>query len=178
MELVLCADNVKKDVSFICHCCKCCCNVLLGISKFGYPNVVVTSSFIAQRDEQICAECGKCAQACPTHAIDILPGGNPKIDSSICIGCGVCALKCETKALKLVKRKQRVIHPETVFERVILQCLERGTLQNQMFSNPQSITHAFMRGFIGGFLRLPPMKKALMSDTLRSSFLGIMKKGA
>jgi len=34
-----------------------------------------------------------------------------------------------------------------------------------------------MRGFIGGFLRLPPIKKALMSDMLRSSFLASMKMG-
>jgi hypothetical protein len=47
-----------------------------------------------------------------------------------------------------------------------------------MFSNPQSITHKFMRGFVGAFLRLPPVKKALMSDTLRSSFLAVMRKGA
>jgi hypothetical protein len=30
---------------------------------------------------------------------------------------------------------------------------------------------------VGGFLRLPPVKKALMSDTLRSSFLASMRKG-
>ncbi|MGZ3524282.1 MAG: 4Fe-4S ferredoxin, partial [Thermodesulfobacteriota bacterium] len=63
------------------------------------------------------------------------------------------------------------------FERVILQSLERGTLQNQIFDNPQSITQKFMRGFIGGFLRLPPVKAALMSDTLRSSFLNAMING-
>lgn len=84
----------------------------------------------------------------------------------------------DTGALKLEKRKQKVFHPEDTFERVILQCLERGTLQNLMFDNPQSITHSFMRGFVGGFLKLPPVKKALMSDTLRSSFLGMMKRGA
>lgn len=177
MGLVFCADNVKKEVSFICHCCMCCCNVLLGISEFGCPNIVVTSSFIAERDEEMCTDCGTCAETCPINAIQMLAEGNPKIDTSLCIGCGVCALKCPTGALKLVKRKQRVFHPEDTFERVILQCLERGTLQNLMFDNPQNITHSFMRGFVGGFLRLPPVKKALMSDTLRSSFLTMMKRG-
>jgi len=177
MGLVLCADNVRKDVSFICHCCKCCCNVLLGISKFGYPNVVVTSSFIAERDDEMCTECGTCVDSCPINAIEILPEGNPKIDTSICVGCGVCALQCPSGALKLVKREQRVFHPQDTFERVILQCLERGTLHNLMFDNPQSITHSFMRGFVGGFLKLPPVKKALMSDVLRSSFLNMMKRG-
>ena len=46
------------------------------------------------------------------------------------------------------------------------------------YNNPQSATHKFMRGFIGGFLRLPPVKRALMSDALRSTFLTAMKKGA
>lgn len=90
----------------------------------------------------------------------------------------MCALACPTpKALTLIKRKKRVIHPETTFERVILQCLERGTLQNQIFDNPQKFTQKIMRGLLGGFLRLPPVKRTLMKDTLRSKFLETMKKG-
>jgi len=178
MGLVFCADNSKQGISFVCHCCGCCCNALLGISKFGYPGMVVTSNFIAESDEKVCTECGSCAEACPINAIEMAPEASPRIDASICLGCGVCALKCPTEAMKLVNRKQRVLHPEDTFERVILQCLERGTLQNMMFNNPQNITHKFMRGFVGGFLKLPPVKKALMSDMLRSSFLAMMKRGA
>ena len=76
------------------------------------------------------------------------------------------------------KREQRVIHPETTFERIILQCLERGTLQNQLFDEPGNITHKAMRGMVGGFLRLSPVKKALMSETLNSRFLAAITKGA
>ena len=76
------------------------------------------------------------------------------------------------------KREQHVIHPETTFERVILQCLERGTLQNQLFDDPGRLTHKAMRGIVGGFLRLPPVKKALMSDTLRSRFLAALSTAA
>lgn len=32
-----------------------------------------------------------------------------------------------------------------------------------------------MRGLIGGFLRLSPVKKALVSDTLRSRFLSTLR---
>ncbi|MBN2322849.1 MAG: 4Fe-4S dicluster domain-containing protein [Spirochaetes bacterium] len=186
MGLVFSADNVKNNVTFICQCCGCCCNVLAGIREFGYTNTIVTSSYIADVDRDRCTGCGKCASACPIGAIELVPANDPKtkktklrIDTDICIGCGVCVLQCDrTKALTLIKREKRVIHPETTFERVILQCLERGTLQNQIFSNPRSITQKVMRGIVGGFLRLTPVKKALMSDTLRSSFLGSMRKGA
>ncbi len=186
MGLVLSADNVQRNIKMICHCCKCCCVPLLGISKYGYPNSIVTSNFIAEIIEDACTGCGKCAQACPINIISItapeMPQGKGKrqarIETSVCIGCGVCALKCPAKACRLAKRKQKVIHPETTFERLMLQCLERGTLQNQIFANPRSINDRFMRAFVGGFLRLPPVKKALMSDRLRSRFLDAMKEGA
>ena len=185
MKLVLTADNVKKKVNFMCHCCKCCCNIILGVAKHGCPNTIVTSSFISQANKAKCKGCGKCADICPVNAIEVMPDENTqsktkktiKIDEAICIGCGVCGLECTSDAIGLAKRLQHVLHPETTFERVILQCLERGTLQNQMFANPQSLTHKFMRGFVGGFLKLPPIKRALMSDMLRSSFLASMKMG-
>ena len=183
--LVLSADNVQKNVGFICHCCRCCCNVLGGISRFGYANTIVTSTFIARRDEEVCQECGTCAEACPIHAIEMAPVTEgererhvPTLDESLCIGCGVCGLACPFDAMKLHKREQRVLHPETTFERVILQCLERGTLQNQIFDDPTRLTHSAMRAILGAFLRLPPSKKALMSEALRSRFLLAMKAGA
>ena len=186
LGLVINADNVQKGCDFMCHCCGCCCLCLLGISRFGYPNVIVSSSYIARPDDSACTGCGACAKACPISAIEMRPGDGPSparksdpvVDESICIGCGVCALKCRNEAMKLVERKQRVIHPENVFERVILQCLERGTLQNQMFPEPENVTHKFMRSFVGGFLRLPPVKAALMSDILRSRFLTAVTKRA
>ena len=187
MGLVFSCDNVKNNVSFLCQCCSCCCNLLLGISKFGYPNAIVTSGYIADINTDSCEGCAKCAKACPIGAIEMITDENPetknkkrpRINSSICIGCGVCSLKCtKTGSLKLIKRKKRVIHPETTFERIILQCLERGTLQNQIFGNPEKLTQKIMKGFVGGFLRLSPVNRALMSDKLRSSFLDKMKSGA
>ncbi len=78
----------------------------------------------------------------------------------------------------MINRGNRVIHPDTLFDTFILASLERGTLQNQIFDNPMSKTQQFMRSFMGAFLRLPPIKRSLMSETLRSSFLRFMKVGA
>ena len=189
LGLVLSADNVQRRVSFICHCCACCCNVLQGISRFGCPHTIVTSNFIARSAEDACNGCGKCAKACPIDAIEMVPmappsGGNgagnrkkksPQVDQEFCMGCGVCALACSTGAMKLDERGRRVIHPETTFERVILQCLEAGTLQYQIFDNPSSLGQDALRAIVGAFLGLPPVKRALMSDALRSRFLHAMK---
>lgn len=183
--LVLAADNVQKNMKFVCHCCKCCCNVLLAVSKHGYPNSLVTSNYLAEIDAATCIGCGKCAAACPIEAISMIALENPetkkkrdaRVDTAICVGCGVCALACPTKACRLGQRGQRVIHPETTFERIMLQSLERGTLQNQIFANPQTFNEKFARAFVGGFLRLPPVKRALMGEKLRSRFLQAMKEG-
>ena len=184
LGLVINADNVQNDVGFMCHCCGCCCNALLGISRHGYEHAVMTSSYIAHVNEDTCTGCSLCEKACPVNAITMEPlADNPKrkkavVDHTLCLGCGVCVLKCRPESMKLKKREQRVIHPEDTFERIIIQCLEQGTLQNFIFSNPNELSHKFMRGFVGGFLKLPPIKKALMSETLKSRFLSAIRKRA
>jgi Na+-translocating ferredoxin:NAD+ oxidoreductase RNF subunit RnfB len=186
MKLVMNADNVQRGVSFMCLCCGCCCNLLLGISEQGYPHTVVTSNYLAKADDTVCDGCMKCKTACPIHAISFERLGEPVgkkkarpvVDESICLGCGVCALACEPHAMALRPRPQRVLYPETTFEKAILQSLEVGTLQNLMFGEPDRISHQFLRAFVGAFLRLNPVKKALVSQTLRSRFLGALKSAA
>lgn len=186
LKLVFSVDNVQKQPAFLCHCCGCCCGILEGINRHGYPNAIVSSTVVPHVDMEACNGCQKCARACHVSAISLVPQARtasskrmfePRIEESTCIGCGVCSLVCDPDAITMRKREQHVIHPETTFERVILQCLERGTLQNQLFDEPGRLSHKAMRGIVGGFLRLSPVKKALMSDTLRSRFLASMAAG-
>ncbi len=185
LGLVLSVTNTRKNPVAVCHCCKCCCEFLAGINRFGRTNSVATSNFISSIDEDACTGCGKCVEVCPVNALSLVSANDPtkpkkkksRLNTELCVGCGVCALKCPTGAVDMINRGTRIIHPETIFESIILSSLERGTLQNQIFDDPQAVTHKFMRTFIGAFLRLPPVQKALMSNSLRSSFLSFMKKG-
>jgi len=182
-DLVLCSVNTKKNPTAICRCCKCCCNFLGGLNKFGFANTIVTSSFMAETDAGLCNGCGKCAAVCPVNAISLIPAGNPEnpkkmtasVNTELCAGCGLCVSKCRKQAVEMTAAKSRVIHPESLFEVTMLSSLERGTLQNQLFDNPQSTTQEFMRSFVGAFLKLPPVKSALMSDMFRSTFLSTAK---
>ena len=184
--LVLCADNVQRNVTFICHCCRCCCHILGGVSTHGYTNMLATSGYLARSDDATCKGCNHCEKACPVDAIAMVPDPDPgrkrkkrpRVDDEICLGCGVCALRCRTGAMKLEPGPRRVIPPETTFQRVLLMALDRGTLQNAIFTHPEMRSHRYLRGLLGGFLRLSPVKRALMSDTLRSRFLKLMERGA
>ncbi len=187
LKLVFSVDNVQRRPTFLCHCCGCCCDIMEGINRHGYPNAIVSSTLVPRVVMEDCNGCQKCGRACHVSAITMTPDTmqagtkrmfKPVIDEDVCIGCGVCGLVCDPDAIKMEKRAQHVIHPETTFERVILQCLERGTLQNQLFDEPDRLSHKAMRGIVGGFLRLPPVKRALMSDALRSRFLSAIASAA
>jgi Na+-translocating ferredoxin:NAD+ oxidoreductase RNF subunit RnfB len=183
--LVFCADNIQRNVTFICNCCRCCCGLLDGVNRHGYTNIVATSGYIARSDDATCKGCNHCEKACPVDAIRMVADDDPNrkrkkkplVDEALCLGCGVCAVKCQTGAMKLEPRARRVIPPETTFHRVLLMALERGNLQNMIFTHPELRSHRYLRGLLGGFLRLTPVKRALMSDTLRSRFLAAMERG-
>lgn len=60
---------------------------------------------VAKVDQNTCTWCGKCAEACPFSAIDMVgENGNSiaHVNSSVCKGCGMCLPVCPENALDLI----------------------------------------------------------------------------
>ena len=52
-------------------------------------------------DSSLCSMCGDCANACPTHAIDVDKEGTVSVQNPYCVGCGACVVVCPDGALSM-----------------------------------------------------------------------------
>jgi Pyruvate/2-oxoacid:ferredoxin oxidoreductase delta subunit len=176
------ADNVKNKVSYICHCCGCCCGQLKAINLHGIQNAVHTSNFLASVDESKCKACGRCVKNCPVMAIEVKAASfgkaSAQIDEAFCLGCGVCDMACKNHAVSMKPRAKRVFTPEHSMERLIRAAVERGTVHHMLFDDPDSVTSRGMNLALGALLSLPPTKRLLAIDQVRSTFVKAILKGA
>ena len=105
--LVHCTYNFEHDQMFVCNCCSCCCGFLRLLTEFEAPNGLVRSNWEAVIDEEVCAECGVCAnERCPVEAVAETDDGGYRVIGERCIGCGVCVVSCPTEAMQLVSRPE------------------------------------------------------------------------
>jgi ferredoxin len=176
LNLVQCADNVQRNVNFICHCCGCCCEGMLAVKRLAVPNAIYTTNFIQSTAADSCTGCGRCARICPVDAITVADKGGcgtkkTELNETLCLGCGVCVRNCPSGAIRLEARQQRVITPVSTAHRVVLMAIERGKLQNLIFDNQAYTSHRAMAAILGAILRLPPVKRTLASRQLKSRYL-------
>jgi len=172
-NLIQFAENVQNDVGFICNCCSCCCMALKGAKKMGIPQTLSSSNFIATMNDQ-CVSCKKCVPLCPVGCFEVQEKeGTDKVtfDPSLCLGCGVCERVCKLDALEMVKREKRIFTPVNTVHKLVLEAIETDTLHNLIFDNQAMASHKFMAAFTGAFLKLPPIKQVLVSDTFQSKYL-------
>jgi len=178
-------DNVQRKVAYICNCCGCCCGMVRAMKTFNIRNAIVSSNWIMEVDLSKCNGCGKCAEACPTDAIEIVEereGGKKRRwavrDETLCLGCGVCYSACKFGGITMKPRAQRVLTPETIFDREVIMAIERGKLANLIFPEREKLSHRALGRVIGVLEKSPPFKAVVAIKPLRSAFLSTLVKEA
>ncbi len=178
-NLVQFGENVRQGVSFICNCCGCCCEALIAARRFALSHPIQTSNFIPQVAEENCNGCGKCVNVCPVEAMSLVSANDPrqpkrkkaKVDEDICLGCGVCARVCDHGGVRMTARPSRILTPANAIHRIVLMAIERGGLQDLIFDNRALTSHQVMASILGALLRLPPLKRALASQQVKSRYI-------
>ena len=170
------ADNVQKSVGFICNCCGCCCGMIQAMKRFDIRNAVVTSNWLAEVNNAACIGCGACVRACP---VDAFTAGKPvKCEHDVCLGCGVCYSVCKFGAIHMVKREQRVLVPETTFDKFVAMAIERGKLSHFLFDDPSRFSHRTWGRIASVIENSAPVQALLAVKPLRSAFLSAIAKSA
>jgi ferredoxin len=94
-----------------------------------------------------------------------------RVDADRCLGCGVCVPTCRTGALALEQRGSRRLTPLNGAHRTVLMAAERGKLQDLVFDNRLLWSHRALAALLGAILRLPPAKRLLATNQVRSRYL-------
>jgi Fe-S-cluster-containing hydrogenase component 2/predicted transcriptional regulator len=105
--LIIQPGNAKKP-DFICSCCGCCCEDLLGIKTFPNPADIVSTNHYAEIDPTLCSGCSTCIDRCQLEAIS-QEEEISSINLKKCIGCGNCVMTCPSEAISLRKKNQVTI---------------------------------------------------------------------
>lgn len=178
-NLVQFGENAQKRVNFICNCCGCCCEAMIAARRFAIMNPVHTTNFLPLVDESNCNGCGKCVNVCPVEAMTLISANNPnkskmkkaRLNEDICLGCGLCVKICDKDTIILKSREKRVITPTTGVQKAVIMAIERGKLQNLIFDNRVLWSHRALSAVLGAILKLPPVKRALAKQQLKSAYV-------
>jgi ferredoxin len=178
------ADNVRNRPGFICNCCACCCEIMEAFRTLPEMTTVVSSNFIARCDDEVCTGCGKCAEACPIDGIALVAAApservakrkrRAEVDRERCLGCGVCHTACDFGGVNLDPAPQRIYTPDNVMEKIALQAIERGKLQELLFNDPGKLSHRTLGALLRTLLSLAPAKQALANRQLKSRFVSLL----
>jgi ferredoxin len=136
LRLTHVTDNIREKPSFICNCCRCCCELMAGV-QMGFHEGIAKTGFTAVIDPQHCDYCGTCFTACNVKAISLAKGqtfATPKerfaeVKAGICLGCGACISACEKEALQLIPADNRSVPPAKKRDLFVRILKEKGRLK-------------------------------------------------
>ncbi len=178
-NLVQFGENIRQQVNFICNCCGCCCEAMIAARRFANLNPVHTTNFIPVIEQPDCTGCGQCVNVCPVDAMVLISAQDPKqpkrkqaaLLEEHCLGCGICVRVCQKNCIGLTNRPERVITPLNSSHRAVVMAVERGKLQHLIFDNQVLFSHRALAGLLGAILRLPPLKRVMASQQVKSRYL-------
>jgi Pyruvate/2-oxoacid:ferredoxin oxidoreductase delta subunit len=181
-NLVQFGENVQERVNFICNCCGCCCEAMIAARRFAAMHPVHTTAFVPVVDASACGGCERCVRLCPVEAMSAVSANDAarprrtvaRVDADRCLGCGVCLRGCRDGALRLERRGFRRLTPVDGAHRAVLMAVERGTLQDLVFDNRVLFSHRALAALLGAILRLPPVKRLLATEQVRSRYLAAL----
>jgi Pyruvate/2-oxoacid:ferredoxin oxidoreductase delta subunit/predicted transcriptional regulator len=172
------ADNVQRDVTYMCNCCGCCCGMMQAIRGVGITNAIVSSNWVAETDFSNCRGCKKCFHRCPAEAITMVDNdgkGRRKywsvVDPQKCLGCGVCTDVCRWEGRYMVPRPHRVFTPQTTLDRIIAMAVERGKLGDLLVDTLTGTGPHAMAQVLQILEQTPPAAAVRAVEPLRSVFL-------
>ena len=81
-------------------------SILLNKDKFSVDAIT------AVVDEDLCTNCGVCANVCPFSAITWSKGQPAEVITAACTGCGTCAAECKFNAIKMRHFSDQAIYAQ------------------------------------------------------------------
>lgn len=154
-NLTFVTDNIRQKPSFICSCCRCCCELMAGV-QHGFHEGIGKTGFSAVIDPSKCDYCGSCFPACNVKGIALPKGVSFKekseryaaVDAGICLGCGACVSACKKGALTMVAADNRTLPP-----------LKRNDLYKQILKEKGRLTPYVISGIKKKIKNMLPGKR-------------------
>jgi ferredoxin len=164
LHLTHITDNIRHKPSFICNCCRCCCELLAGV-QMGYHSGIAKTGYSAVIDGSKCDYCGACFAACNVKAIGMAKGekhaGDGRrfaaVSEELCLGCAACIAACKKGALTLVPSRNRPVPPfkrKDLFVRILK---EKKRLLPYLASGLKKGLRDFLRGKV--LAKIPMIKE-------------------
>jgi ferredoxin len=184
-NLIQIGDNFQRQVSFICNCCGCCCEMIRGLKAYNLNKGVVSSNWLMAVDDSRCKGCGECAKVCPVEAIRLeireVAGRKQKLAiraAEVCLGCGLCTKVCKSGGATMQARPRRVLAPETIFDQRVAMAIERGKLADMLFDDPEKLSHRALGRIMAAMEKTSPYQALMAAEAIKSAFLRVLVTGA